>query len=195
VARSWLTIRVELTSGMGEDLHPAPGRVIVVGPRHSFADFAEAIDAAFARWDLSHLHEFHLADGRCIGAPDHGWDDGRNVPLLDERKALVSRTVRLGESFRYVFDLGDSWIHRCSVGSQKVDPLDVAGTVPAKPVSIWGWGAIPDQYGRRWDGDGDESPMPERVEDWISRDEGPPNRPEGVPGSGPFPPGVTRSER
>jgi len=40
---------------------------MIVGPSHTFEQFAEAIDAAFARWDLSHLHEFELTDGRRIG--------------------------------------------------------------------------------------------------------------------------------
>jgi hypothetical protein len=47
-------------------LDPAPGQVFLVGPSHSFEQFAEAIDTAFARWDLSHLHTFELADGRPI---------------------------------------------------------------------------------------------------------------------------------
>jgi hypothetical protein len=30
-------------------LKPAPGRVFIVGPSHTFGDLAEAIDLAFAR--------------------------------------------------------------------------------------------------------------------------------------------------
>ena len=44
-------------------LRPPPGRVFIVGPAHTFEQFAHAINAAFARWDLSHLHQFELADG------------------------------------------------------------------------------------------------------------------------------------
>jgi hypothetical protein len=40
------------------------GRMITVGPSHGFEQFADAIDAAFGRWDMSHLHEFELADRR-----------------------------------------------------------------------------------------------------------------------------------
>jgi hypothetical protein len=57
-----------LLGGGGIVCDPPPGRIFLVGPRHSFADFAEAIDAAFARWGLSHLHDFELADGRLIGS-------------------------------------------------------------------------------------------------------------------------------
>jgi hypothetical protein len=35
------------------------------------------------------------------------------------------------------------------------------GIIPVGPLPCWGWGDIPDQYGRRWDGDGGGSPMPE----------------------------------
>jgi len=30
----------------------------------------------------------------------------------------------------------------------KVDPLREYGAIPSGPVAIWGWGSIPDQYGR-----------------------------------------------
>lgn len=50
------------------------------------------------------------------------------------------------------FDLGDNWRHRCEVLAEKVDPLDACEIVPERPT-IWGWGWIPGQYRRRWDGD------------------------------------------
>jgi hypothetical protein len=70
MARTWLRIRVDLLGGGGIDCDPSPGRIFLVGPSHTFEQFAEAIDAAFARWDLSHLHNFELKDGRLIGYPD-----------------------------------------------------------------------------------------------------------------------------
>jgi bifunctional DNA-binding transcriptional regulator/antitoxin component of YhaV-PrlF toxin-antitoxin module len=42
-----------LLGGLGADLKPTPGRVLNVGPSHSFGELAEAIDTAFARWDLA----------------------------------------------------------------------------------------------------------------------------------------------
>ena len=66
MAKDWMTIRISLLGGGGIACDPPPGRVMLVGPRHTFADLAEAIDAAFARWDLSHLHMFELTDGRHI---------------------------------------------------------------------------------------------------------------------------------
>ena len=68
MARTWLAIRVELIGGRGEDFWPRPGRVFAAAHGHSFAHLATAIDSAFSRWDLSHLHEFHLAEGNRIGS-------------------------------------------------------------------------------------------------------------------------------
>lgn len=48
-------------------MEPSPGRIFMVGPSHTFLALADAINAAFAGWDLSHLYEFQLADGRRIG--------------------------------------------------------------------------------------------------------------------------------
>lgn len=116
--RNWLQIEVEMLGGRDIDCDPPPGRVFIVGPSHTFAQLADAIDAALARWDLSHLHEFELADGRRVGFPDvdpdeHGW--------LDHAALKVAGEVEPGDEFRYVFDLGDDWRHRCRVLDEKVD--------------------------------------------------------------------------
>jgi hypothetical protein len=60
----------------------------------------------------------------------------------------------------YVLDLGDSWTHVCTVGPDKIDPREELGEVPFHPVPIFGWGEIPDQYGRRWEDDDGEGPVP-----------------------------------
>ena len=147
MAATWLQVRVELEGGRDIECVPAPGRIFMVGPRHSFADLAEAVDVAFARWDRSHLHVFELSDGRRIGIAEidpeeHGW--------LDHHALKVAREGSPGERVSYTFDLGDDWRHSCEVLREKADPrlLFEPGLLPALPVAIWGWGWIPDQYGR-----------------------------------------------
>jgi hypothetical protein len=155
VARTWLRIRVDLLGGRGVACDPSPGRIFLVGPSHSFEQFAESIDAAFARWDLSHLHNFELGDGRLIGYPDDSF--APELVWLDHAKLKVAKEIKPGEEFEYVFDLGDNWQHRCTVEPEKGDPLEEYGIVPERPVAIWGWGSIPDQYGRRsFDDDGED---------------------------------------
>jgi hypothetical protein len=56
--------------------------------------------------------------------------------------------LRPGFAFEYVFDLGDDWRHACEVQGTDVDPEEEYGVSPDQPVPIWGWGSIPDQYGR-----------------------------------------------
>ena len=141
----WLSIRIELVSGRGIELEHPPGRVMIASPRHSLAELAQAIDLAFARWDHSHLHAFELDGGR------------RHMPGGSEFEpevgdSTVARLDRLdlarGAEFEYVFDLGDDWRHRCRVEATDVDPEEEYGATPEQPVPIWGWGWIPDQYGR-----------------------------------------------
>ena len=86
-------------------------------------------------------------------------EDEDPTPLDDYRRERLGR-LALGEQFAYVFDFGDDWEHLCSVGPQRIDPVQVLGIIPEAPLPYWGWGAIPDQYGRRWDGDGGESDPP-----------------------------------
>ncbi len=151
MSNNWLAIRVELLRGRGTELDPPPGRVILVGPKHTFAQLADAINLAFARWDVSHLHAFELDDGRQIGIPE----DDSDSEFDNEVATTVSSSVTKGDRFSYVFDFGDDWTHECVVERDHVDPVEEYGEDPASPVPIWGWGSIPDQYGRETS-DGEE---------------------------------------
>ncbi len=147
----WLAIKVELTDGRGQEFSPAPGRLFAAAPDHSFADLANAIDDGFARWDRGHLHEFQLGDGTRVGPVDEDAEED----LVDDRRSKLSR-LSLGDQFVYIFDLGDDWTHRCTVSNDLIDPLERLGMVPSKPTAFFGWGQIPDQYGRTT-GEGAES--------------------------------------
>lgn len=167
MARTWLSVTVELLGGRGQELWPWPGRVFAVAPTHTFLDLADAINDAFGRWDRSHLSMFTLSDGRVVTDGDTGREMaagsfGPIVDAVDIASAKVARTLSLGTEFQYTFDLGDEWVHRCVIGQVKVDPLDELGIVPDTPLPYWGWGSVPDQYGRRWADDDGEAPLPER---------------------------------
>ena len=188
MARRWFSIRVELLGGRGDQLWPYPGRVFAVGPAHTFADLARAIDNGFARWDLSHLSLFTLADGRLVTDAESGAEFATSalgvVPTgaLDIEVAKVMRTVEAGAQFRYVFDLGDDWTHCCTVDAGHIDPADVLGVIPPAPMAYWGWGTIPDQYDRGWaedDGEGSAPPRPPQAHAMLDG---------GWPGSGERPP-------
>lgn len=184
MARTWLSVTVELLGGRGEELWPWPGRIFAVGPSHTFGDLADAINDAFARWDRSHLSMFTLSDGRVVTDKESGVELTESIggPILvplDLESATVVRTVKLGAEFQFVFDLGDGWTHRCVVGMEKIDPIQVLGVRPATPLPYWGWGDIPDQYGRRWSGDDGTRPVPQRprqphpmlLHTWPGRDQ------------------------
>ena len=112
MSRTWLSIRVDLIGGGGQDLWPRPGRILAASRSHTFAQLATAIDDAFARWDRAHLHQFDLADGVRIGRPDR---DDENEDVLDGRRITLAR-LKNDEQFVYEFDFGDSWEHLCAVG-------------------------------------------------------------------------------
>lgn len=157
MSSTWLSIRVDLVEGHAEDLWPRPGRIFAASRSHTFNQLATAIDDAFARWDRSHLHQFHLADGPRISNP--AWTDDVDDEVLDGGRLKLGR-LKPGEQFVYEFDFGDSWLHLCTVGPRRIDPAEQLGIVPDQPMPYWGWGSIPDQYTRAWDGDDGESPKP-----------------------------------
>ncbi len=159
MARTWLSIRVDLVGGRGEQCWPRPGRIFAAAGAHRFSQLADAIDTAFARWDRAHLWQFELADGRRIGQPD---PDDFGDEILDGAVTKLS-TLTLGEQFVYEFDFGDSWTHLCTVASERIDPDEELGIAPSGPLTYWGWGMIPDQYGRRWaDDEGEDDEPPNR---------------------------------
>lgn len=135
-------MRVELLSGRDLEFDPPPGRVYLVRSSHTFGDLAAAIEATFARWDQSHLHEFRLADGVRIGLADADLDDD---DVLDEDDVALAVLGGPGVEFEYEFDFGDGWTHRCTV--EEFDDVDLGGAL-SQPIPVWGWGTLPDQYGR-----------------------------------------------
>ena len=164
-----MSIRVELVSGRGQDLWPRPGRDFAAARRHTFADLAAAINHAFGRWDHAHLHLFDLGNAGDTGATDaasqvggllvgRSWQERPAGAPLDTQVRLGE--LRAGQRFAYVFDLGDDWAHVCTVGAQRIDPLDELGIVPEAPTAYFGWGDLPDQYGRRFTDDDGDGPIP-----------------------------------
>ncbi len=144
-SKRWLSVKVELLSGRGLVLDHPPARVTIAAPTHTLAELGEAIDLAFARWDHSHLHMFDLGDGRRYVL---GGSEFEPEVVNSTEVTLAALSLRVGTSFEYVFDLGDDSLHRCEVRSTGVDPEEEYGAPPDQPVPIWGWGWIPDQYGR-----------------------------------------------
>ncbi|MET4429325.1 hypothetical protein ABIA65_002629 [Mycolicibacterium sp. 624] len=96
------------------------------------------------------------------GAELAGSIGGPVMEPVDIESAKVARLLIPGAEFQFNFDLGDDWTHRCVVGDEKVDAAEVLGITPRKPLPYWGWGNIPDQYGRRWADDDGQSRVPSR---------------------------------
>jgi Plasmid pRiA4b ORF-3-like protein len=163
VARTWLSIRVDLVSGPPGDLWPRPGRIFAAARSHTFAQLGRAIDDALARWDHAHMHMFTLADGTEITDLDD-WDGEEPETATDSKGTKLGRLTPR-QQFAYVFDFGDNWTHLCTVAPHRIDPLEQVGIIPDRPTAYWGWGDLPDQYGRRFDGDDGESPTPKRPHD------------------------------
>ena len=136
----------------------APGPYFWLSTGHSLHELAESIDDAFARWDRSHLHEFKLPDGR--RATEHRYLDEAEPGVADADEVTVGEFLTPGQEFVYTFDFGDAWRHHCTVAAEPIDPGRKVGIVPHLPRPYWGWGVIPDPYGRMWDGDDGETPVP-----------------------------------
>ncbi|WP_431893184.1 IS1096 element passenger TnpR family protein [Micromonospora haikouensis] len=158
MARTWLSIRVELVSGRGEDHWPRPGRILAAARSHTFEQLGTAIDLAFARWDPAHLRLFTLADQTPV-CSFRTWEDTPDGAVDSDRTTLSRLTA--GDQFAYTFDTGDDWTRLCTIADHRINPPDELDLVAAQPTPHQGWGDLPDQYGRRWNGDnGSPAPRP-----------------------------------
>src|SRR5699024_1311410 len=127
MAKTWLSITVELLGGRGQRLWPRPGRTFALGPAHTFADLAEAINLAVARWDLGHLSGMTVSDGslstdECSGPVLGSPCFGTLQEVLGCERGKVARTGRSGEDFLGSCDRGDGWEYLCTVSAGYVDP-------------------------------------------------------------------------
>lgn len=143
--RTRWSIRVDLIGGRGEHFWPRPGRIMAASRSHTFAQLAEAINAAFARWDVAHLYNFVREDGEVIGLPED--DDDFDDEMADAATTNLG-VLKPGERFAYEFDFGDSWTHLCTVDTRLINPSADWGFTPRLPTAYAGWGTIPDQHGR-----------------------------------------------
>ncbi len=76
----------------------------------------------------------------------------------DQAAVKVADAVGCGDEFEFRFDFGAGFRHRCRVLADKADPREALGpgALPSRPTAIWGWGSIPDQYGRETADEGDD---------------------------------------
>ncbi|MGH3665025.1 MAG: IS1096 element passenger TnpR family protein, partial [Egibacteraceae bacterium] len=148
----WMTIRVELLGRPGAPLEPTPGRIMLAHADHAFAELADGIDTAFGRWDLTPGHEFEPEGRRLVAGGDPEDPDAED----SEDVTIGEAALHLGTRFRYTFDLGERWLHECVVDETALDAAEEYGEEPDVPVPVYGWGTVPDQYGRQAEDDEDE---------------------------------------
>jgi hypothetical protein len=132
MAKRALRVRVEIVSSPDGPVEARPGRLMVVPPHVTFADFGLAVDRAFGRWDLDYFRMFRCeTEGVGVGAP-LGWTE------------RVVAKLRPGDVVRYETDTG--WEHECTVQCYD-DVLEAFGRETDRAHAILGWGAVPDQRG------------------------------------------------
>lgn len=106
-----LTLRVTLHP---VEINPPIWRELWVDGSMSLAKLHHFLQAAFG-WHDSHLHEFRIGD-RMYRQPDPEMDSP-DRPTFDEKRTVLSKLLRVGDRFTYVYDFGDHWEHVIEVMS------------------------------------------------------------------------------
>ena len=108
---------------------PPLWRRIQVPSAASLGFLHDVIQEAFG-WDGYHLHRFQDGRGREWGEPPV-LDGGGYMAaaFADEEEAELGKVLRAeGAAVEYVYDFGDSWLHR--IEAEKIIPLDPGVTYP-----------------------------------------------------------------
>lgn len=106
-----ITLRVTLHP---QEISPPIWRELWVDGSMSLAKLHHFLQAAFG-WHDSHLHEFLIGD-KVYRQPDPEMDSP-DRPIFDERRTVLSKLLRVGDHFTYVYDFGDHWEHVIKVMS------------------------------------------------------------------------------
>ena len=92
-------------------IEPQIWRRLVVPLHFNLREFHLVLQAAFG-WTHSHLHEFEvggLSYGNEFADAERTEDGARTFQEMDVR--LRDFTREPGTTFRYVYDMGDNWVH------------------------------------------------------------------------------------
>ena len=104
-------LRVEL---MG--IQPSIWRRIHLDGRTRLDALHHILQAAMG-WSDSHLHKFEIR-GKHYGVPDPEFTDP-GWEVLDEKKYRLNQLLAEGNTCDYLYDFGDSWMHRITVETIK----------------------------------------------------------------------------
>lgn len=102
----------------GDTFDESPVHVIQLGPTSTFAELSRAIDTLFGHESDMHLHEFRQGGRDLVSMPEFEDYDAS----IDEAILPVSSLLDPGDTFEYVYDLGDYWRHRCDVLASAARP-------------------------------------------------------------------------
>ena len=126
------------------DIKPSIWRRILIPTSATFWDLHSAIQDVF-HWNDSHLHMFFYDDAIVeklikFGIPS----DEDKTTTFPSWKHKISKYLNLEEPYlRYVYDLGDDWIHMIEL--ENILPAEKGVTYP---VCLNGkWNAPPDDSG------------------------------------------------
>lgn len=159
MARTWLSIRVDRVEGGDHaSLWPRP---VGSSPPPARTPSQSSPPRSMTRSPVGTARTFTSSRSATCYSPARP-SGTRHPSTLSQAITSGCRgsgRVGSGEQFIYTFDLGDDWTHPCTVGPARIDPDEALGIVPKTPLPYWGWGAIPDQYGREFDGDDGETDL------------------------------------
>ena len=134
---SMLTLKITL-----DDSEPTVWRTIRIREDLPLTQVHDRIQGAMG-WNDSHLHLFKIGG---IEYADHElWEDP--VDMADERiMTLKNAKLKVGDSFSYLYDMGDDWQHtitvekRTKVDSEHAESWVVDGANACPPEDVGGVG-------------------------------------------------------
>jgi len=131
---------------------PPVWRRVVVPETFTFHRFHEVIQAAFG-WENYHLYQFSSqgwgSEERITLPSDDDWE-----PVIDSTKEKLKDILKKeGQTYTYIYDFGDSWMHKITLEkitdekSLKASCIAGKGACPPEDCGgIWGYEGIKELF-------------------------------------------------
>jgi hypothetical protein len=118
------------------DIDPPIIRILQIKGNVNLGKLHDYIQGAMG-WTNSHLHEFKINEQRYQA--EEQMDGSIDDPdMYDEREYRINKLLKEGDSFEYIYDLGDFWEHEITV--EKIIPPEDGVKYP---ICIYGERSCP----------------------------------------------------
>ncbi len=127
-----------------QEINPPIFRILQIKGNANLGKLHDYIQGVMG-WQDCHLHEFKIKE-QSYQAEEQMYEDIDNPDMFDERDYRINKLLKEGDTFEYIYDYGDCWVHEITV-EKIISPEDEV----YYPICTYGERACPpEDCGGSW---------------------------------------------